>query len=90
MTDIYYMGKKKPPMIKKRRPEKLEGYDLKCSVPGCSAKFKTADVLLLHEHCHIDTKDQKLLENKTKDGQDGVFACPRCEQRSVRNKGKSH
>ena len=81
MTDIYYMGKKKPPIVKKRRTDRLEGYDLKCSVVGCAAKFKTAEVLLLHQKCHIDSKDRKMLENKTKDGQDAIFACPHCPQR---------
>ncbi len=80
LTDIYYMGKKKP-VIKKKRLNKTDGFDLKCSVPGCSSKFKTAEVLLLHQQCHTEPKERKMLDNKTSDGQDAVFACPHCPQR---------
>ncbi len=77
------MGKRKPPVIKKRKGSavKMEGCDLKCSSVGCAARFKTAEVLLLHQQCHIDSKDKKMLANKTTDGQSAAFACPHCSQR---------
>ncbi len=80
MTDIYYMGKKKKPVKKKKT--KTDGYDLKCQLKNCNAKFKTADSLILHEKCHLVTKDDGEIESKLKEGQ---FGCPSCVKRYVNN-----
>ena len=56
LTEDYYLGKKK-----KRTKEALllsEGYNLKCSIQGCFAKFKKEQSLKIHTMCHKKDNDK--------------------------------
>lgn len=56
LKEDYYLGKKK-----KRTKETLmlsEGYNLKCSMQGCFAKFKKEQSLKIHNMCHKKDNDK--------------------------------
>lgn len=66
LTEDYYLGSRKP----KKRREPREPYNMKCAIPRCLAKFKTAEARQLHLDCHIDVKEQTPGK---------MFKCVKCE-----------